>query len=304
MINGFLSFCEWFFTNVSPDGRYFISPLRINGSALESIFSVLKHTSGGNLSAISYSPALGRLISRKALIHNKNSEKGYRDVKLNIDGGATSAEDQVSVLCTSVSNTLCKYIFPCTIAQSSLGGRQGSNACTIIAVKFGAYISQHKLEVSLLWKQLPQLWIHSLINAICDGNEVYDELYGDTAVYLDVEDVVQSVGTEFNVESVSALFGFTNANDYADLAAHLSNVQQPSFGILIGCEKSVGILVQVNGLCALIDSHIHGNRGAIILMANTPGSLLIFYSRILHDQNLDLATGTFTWVKYRNAVTL
>ena len=54
---------------------------------------------------------------------------------------------------------------------------------------------------------------------------------GDTAVYLNVEDVVQSVGTEFNVESVSALFEFTNANDYADLAAHLSNVQQPSYGV-------------------------------------------------------------------------
>lgn len=103
--------------------KIFHQPLRINGSALESIFSVLKHTSGGNLSAISYSPALGRLISRKALIQNKNSEKGYRDVNLNIDGGATSSEDQVSVLCTSISNTLCKYIFPSTIAQSSLGGR-------------------------------------------------------------------------------------------------------------------------------------------------------------------------------------
>ena len=112
------------------------------------------------------------------------------------------------------------------------------------------------------------------------------------------------MGTEFNVESVSALFGFTNVNDYADLAAHLSNVQQPSYGVLIGCEKSVAILVQVNGLCALIDSHIHDNSGAIILMANTPGSLLMLYSRMLHDQNLDLATGTFTWVKYRNAVAL
>jgi len=69
---------------VSPDGRYFISPLRIKGSALESIFSVLKHTSGGNLSAIVYSPALGRLISRKSLslTKNKNSEKGYRDQSL------------------------------------------------------------------------------------------------------------------------------------------------------------------------------------------------------------------------------
>ena len=99
-------------------------------------------------------------------------------------------------------------------------------------------------------------------------HDIYDELYGDTDVYLDVEDAVQSVGTEFNVESVSAIFGYTNANDYADLAAlHLSNVQQPSYGVLIGCEKSVGILVQVNGLCALIDSLILGNSAAITLQA-------------------------------------
>ena len=75
-MHGFLLFCEWFFTYVSPDGRYFISPLRVNGSALESIFSVLKHTSGGNLSAIAYSSALGRLINRKDLAVNQHSEKG------------------------------------------------------------------------------------------------------------------------------------------------------------------------------------------------------------------------------------
>ena len=73
-----LGICYEFFTTVSPNGRYFIN---LNGSALESIFSVLKHTSGGNLSAISYSPALGRLISRKGLTQNKHSEKGYRDIR-------------------------------------------------------------------------------------------------------------------------------------------------------------------------------------------------------------------------------
>ena len=86
------------------------------------------------------------------------------------------------------------------------------------------------------------MWIHSLINAICDGNDMYDELYGDTAVYLDVEDVVQSVGSEFNVESVSALFGFTNANDYADLAAHLSNVPM---GYLLGVKSLWGFLYKL-----------------------------------------------------------
>ena len=71
---------------MSPDGRYFISPLRINGSAIESIYSVLKFASGGNLSALSYGPALGKLINRKDMARNQYSEKGYRDVLLNISG--------------------------------------------------------------------------------------------------------------------------------------------------------------------------------------------------------------------------
>ena len=54
------------------------------------------------------------------------------------------------------------------------------------------------------------------------------------AVYLDVEDVVQSVGTECNLQSVSSMFSCTDANDFADLAAYIRNVQQPSSGVLIG----------------------------------------------------------------------
>lgn len=102
-------------------------------------------------------------------------------------------------------------------------------------------------------------------------------------------------------KSVSAIFGFTDANDFADLAAHVSNVQQPSYGVLIACQKSVGILVQTNGLCALIDSHIHTNSGAIILMADSPSSLITAYTRMLLEQNLVLNLGTFTWVQYGNA---
>lgn len=253
------------------------------------------------MSAIVYSPALGRLINRKSLTLNKYSEKGYRNVTLNIDGESMSTDNQICIKSTKISSSLCQFIFPTIIAQSTIGGRQGSNACTIIAVRFGGYCVQYKLDVSLLWEQLPQLWASSFINAICDGNDMYDELYGDTAVYLDVEDVVQSVGTECNIESVSAIFGFTDANDFADLAAHISNVQQPSYGVLIACDKSVGILVQTNGLCALIDSHIHTNSGAVILMADSPSSLITAYSRILLGQHLVLNLGTFTWVKYGNA---
>lgn len=157
---------------------------------------------------------------------------------------------------------------------------------------------QYKLDVSLLWTQLPQSWT-LFVNAICDGN-MYDELYGDTAVYLDVEDVAQSLGTDCNIQSISATAGFSNVNDFADLAAHVGNVQQPSYGVLIGCEKSVGIFVQTNGLCALIDSHVHNNNGAIIMMADTPSRLINAYSRMLLEQNLILNLSTFTWVQYNH----
>lgn len=66
VVHGFLAFCNWFFDKVSPNGKYFISPLRINGSAIESIYSVLKFASGD--------PALGKLINRKDMVQNKYSE--------------------------------------------------------------------------------------------------------------------------------------------------------------------------------------------------------------------------------------
>ena len=129
---------------------------------------------------------------------------------------------------------------------------------------------------------------------------MYDELCGDTAVYLDVEDVVQSLGAECNVQSLSSVFSFTNANNLADLVLHVTNVQQASYGCHIGCEKSVGILVQSNGLCALIDRHIHNNKGAIIMMADSASTLINAYSLMLLEQNLVLNIGTFTWVNYSN----
>lgn len=74
MVYGFLDFCTWFIT-AYPD--YFVSPLRINGSAIESIFSVLKFTAGGNLSASNYGSFRGRVITGREVITNSNSERGY-----------------------------------------------------------------------------------------------------------------------------------------------------------------------------------------------------------------------------------
>ena len=119
MVNGFLSFCDLFFNNVAPNGKYFISPLRINGSAIKSIYSILKFSIGGNLSALSYGPCLGKLINGKDMKQNKNSEKGYRDVVLNINGTASAnvacSRSDLVIPCQRLSNCFCIFTFPASI---------------------------------------------------------------------------------------------------------------------------------------------------------------------------------------------
>lgn len=146
MVSGFTQLTDWFTDHLS---GYYMCPLRINGSAIESIFSTLKFASGGNLSALTYGPSLGRYINRKdlALVRNPNSEDGYRNVDIVTDDGSKqSLYHNASSLMPTVYGTLhsesgvTEYLFPPNISQSTLGGRIGSNACIVIAVLCGFHL--------------------------------------------------------------------------------------------------------------------------------------------------------------------
>ena len=78
---------------------------------------MFKHTSGGDLSALAYSPALGRLI-RKSLTKNiqVNSASGYRNVSLNLDGRTIPSEDQI-LSNAPLSPPLCHFILPTHIIK-------------------------------------------------------------------------------------------------------------------------------------------------------------------------------------------
>ena len=75
MYEGFRGLCEDF---LRTNPGCFISPIRVNGSAVESIFSSLKFISGGNLSLSNYASSLASLITQKDCQNNPHSEQGYR----------------------------------------------------------------------------------------------------------------------------------------------------------------------------------------------------------------------------------
>lgn len=106
------------------------------------------------------------------------------------------------------------------------------------------------------------------------------------------------------MQSANQLVGFTSANEYSDLLDHISGAMHNSttdlYGVLIGCLKTVGLLVKTNSLCAVIDSHQHvaTNSGGMIIMADNPKKAILEYSHSLRNQGYNLDQGTLTWVQY------
>jgi len=80
-IYGFNAFAKWFFDHYP---TYFISPLRISGSAVESLFSQYKYSAGGKLDAVNYATArCSHLV--KQCVASHQAGKDYRDQSVGIE---------------------------------------------------------------------------------------------------------------------------------------------------------------------------------------------------------------------------
>lgn len=80
-VQGFASFCHYF---LSKYPSYFISPLRLSGSAIETVFGQFKYSAGGKLDAANYRVARAAFLT-KQVSECHHSGRGYRDVSLSTD---------------------------------------------------------------------------------------------------------------------------------------------------------------------------------------------------------------------------
>ena len=77
-MHGFNAFCSDFLYH---HPGYFVSPLRLSGSAVETLFSQYKRLAGGKLDAANYITArAAQLIQQTVVSHH--SGKNYRNCKL------------------------------------------------------------------------------------------------------------------------------------------------------------------------------------------------------------------------------
>ena len=274
MVYGFLQFSQWFMA-AYPD--YFISPLRINGSAIESIFSVLKFTAGGNLSASNYGSFRGRVITGRDVIINSNSERGYRDDIILVSGSFASS-DGGSRMSYSVRlvfdpfglSEIKQFCFSANLSQSTIGGRQGSNACTIIASLVGYQFVKLALP-ELTLSTLPSQWFEVIVNSMVEGNALHDLLFDGEARNLDIEDAVECCGNDLHISHYDQSIGFDlRSGDLSPLVQSLqtrASHHQRQVAVLISGFQSVVLLIWETEAFAIVDSHTHGQYGALMCYA-------------------------------------
>ena len=65
MVSGFKLFIQDFFRR-HPNTDHYIIPVRLNGSAVETLFSQLKYCAGGHLSATNYATARSSILMKKS----------------------------------------------------------------------------------------------------------------------------------------------------------------------------------------------------------------------------------------------
>ena len=89
MLYGFKGLCQEFTTL---HAKYFVVPVRINGSAVENLFSRFKYYAGGNLSATNYESAVSWLLMAYAVSVVHREESAYRKDELSLICGESQSK--------------------------------------------------------------------------------------------------------------------------------------------------------------------------------------------------------------------
>lgn len=162
-----------------------------------------------------------------------------------------------------------------TESQSNIQGRTGSNACAFIALIMGKIW----IRGSLHWPRgdcLPDSWRKSLVEAMIKGNKIHDDLFDHEAVDLEVEDAVSLADNECGVQRVGQqidIFGINPVHQLANVfIQEAQNNTSKSCCVIMTEHRAMLLAVNSDSSAMIIDSHSHGNDGAIIACSQ-PGCI-------------------------------
>ena len=245
-----------------------------------------------------------RGISFREAIRNLNiTNPDYRspspEILLEMNG-------KLSLSCYQVDKLQVMYWhFPRNISQSYYGGRNGSNACTIIAMLIARLFYQSGIAAPAP-AVLPEMWISVFVKCISEGNKLYDGLVNtkeEGAITLAVEDVAEYFGEDFGISDVDCPLPVTFKSDIEtetlvfQLNKHKALNRRQCLMFIKDFRTGV-FLIQEDGFLLFADSHPYGSGGAMLVSAPSGSAehLGKFLQAVLLSRTDTL--GTITSVKF------
>ena len=213
--------------------------------------------------------------------------------------------ENLVIRCRKIRNTTINvYHFPREISQSYYGGRNGSNACTVIAVLIARTFCCGSIKPQQT-ESLKDSWINLVSSCIAEGNRLYDMLINSKkqgAIYLSVEDVVEEFGNTLQVKNLgcSLPVSFVSETKTATIGFQLERLQklhERLAVIFIKDSRSGVFLFDKDGLLLFADSHPYGSGGAMLVCTSNVSELVMLLVEILHMVSLE-GLGTLTPVYF------
>lgn len=135
---------------------------------------------------------------------------------------------------------------------------------------------------------LPSEWSYTVVNSIADGNTLYDMAYEGQAVNLDVEDAFQNFSDELQLEAYDEHLCNCSRQDTTPLIGLITQMasrHERRAGVLITGGMTVAVLCFGGGPVTIIDSHKHGQNGALVCMADNSTELVNWYQKSFQKYN-------------------
>ena len=162
--------------------------------------------------------------------------------------------------------------FPKPLSQSTIGGHNGSNGCTFIALSIAKLFYTFPPNSINPMQPLDQTLVHHTVSGMLMGNNVYDSINNGVPQMYGVREAISHLSFMGNVSAGIELPVSISKEPVpsASLPYHLNLAfQQPKTAcFLILCDKTVVFIPLAPDHVLLVDSHDHGLSGAFVALCD------------------------------------
>ena len=175
------------------------------------------------------------------------------------------------LIAPTICNDFTTWHFPQHLSQSSIQGRSGSNACTLISLTIAKLFHTFPIQSVDPKQHLNTTLAYLVVSGMLIGNQNYDNLTKGVPQYFSVREGVASlsflgnvtVGNEMAVSIIDEQVPTASLLHHLDSALTCNTTTKSAYLFILD-GRTVSFIPMPHSQILLVDSHLHGNTGALV----------------------------------------